>query len=247
LESLHVSYAYDTKTVQVLNRTGAATAPLGVTVRTWRPDGDRAGEVSHHLDPVPAGAVVDVVTIEPPAGVSGAWFLELELTEAAGVADPAEPSDSDRGHAVTRSRNVYWLSSTDDVLDRASTTWHSTAVSQFADLRALDSMRSARVRATARAVRTGADLVLVVTLCNEDPSNTPAVALHTSVTCGGEPLTPVLWDDNDVTLFTGQTIVLTGRPVAPEDPDGPSLQVQVDGFNLYGPLVLPLTPGSSAE
>ena len=203
LEPLHVSYAYDTKTVQVFNRTGTATAPLAVTVRSWRPDGDRAGEACHHLDPLPAGAVVDVVTIEPPAGLIGAWFLELELTEAVPVADPDTPSNSDLGPAATRSRNVYWLSSADDVLDRATTTWHSTGVSQFADLRALESMRSARVRATASAARSGSDLVLEVTLHNEDPSNTPAVALHTSVTCGGEPLTPVLWDDNDVTLFTG--------------------------------------------
>lgn len=217
LEPVHVLYAYDRRVVQVVNRTGADTGPLAVAMRTWCADGRAGGEQRHQLGALPPGAVADVAAAGPPEGAEGLWWLELELVEDGG--------------AGRRSRNVYWLSTVDDELDRTTTTWHSTGVSRFADLRALDEGRAARVRVDAVTVRSGAELGVEVTLRNDDPSGTPAVALHPWVSVGGVPVAPVLWSDSDVTLFAGQAETVTGRLAVPSA--GGPLQLHVDGFNLH--------------
>src|SRR5579875_1020757 len=223
LEPVHPLYAYDRRAVQVLNRTGRETAALHLAVRRRRVDGTVAGEAEHDLPPIEPRAVVDVEAVQPAEGAEGAWWRELDLR------------DGDR----PVSRNVYWLSTTDDVLDRSTTTWHSTGVSSYADLRALAELPRARVAVGAEATTEAADLTVRVTLRNKDRIGTPAVALHPSVTCGGEPLDPVLWDDQDVTLFAGQELTLTGRLAAPA---AAPLVVQVDGFNLHRPLARVLRP-----
>ena len=47
------------------------------------------------------------------------------------------------------------------------------------------------------------------------PASSPAVALfqHVSVkrSAGGEPVLPIRWSDNDVTLWPGESITLTAR------------------------------------
>ncbi len=220
LEGLHVFYAYDRRSVQVVNRTVRSTQPLDVAVRRWRADGPSAGEDHHGVGPLAPRAVVEVAGVETPGDAEGAWFLELELLEG----------------DVPVSRNVYWLSTVEDVLDPGNASWHYMGLSQFADFHALGEMRSAQVSSQARAERAGAELIVTLTVSNDDPSGTPAVGLHPSVTAGDHILAPVLWDDSDVTLFAGQTATLTGR-VAPPSGAGP-LTVRLEGFNLYRPMVL---------
>jgi exo-1,4-beta-D-glucosaminidase len=229
LERLHVLYAYDAGTVQVLNRTGAKTGPHTVVVRRWRVDGALAGDDRHELASVAPGVPVDVTGAESPQGVTGAWFLELELY----------------GPAGRQSRNVYWLSGTADVLDHSARDWFTTGVSQYADLRAVGGLRvrearRPRVRARATAEVSGADVAVAVHLHHDDPTGPPAVQLHASVHRAGAPVAPVLWDDNDVTLFRGQSVVLTGRLRAAAAGHHERLRVEVGGFNLHRPLVLPL-------
>lgn len=226
LEPLHVLYAYDTGRLHVLNRTDEPTAALSLAVRRWRHEGTLVGEDRRAVGPLDRRGAEDAGAVDPPGDVQGAWFLELELATPGGA--PV-------------SRNVYWLSSTPDVLDRASATWHSTGVSQFADLRSLGWLRSARVRARAEVRAASGALDVAVTVEHDDPSATPAVGLHVSITARGLPVAPVRWDDNDVTLFAGQSAVLTGRLRLPGRADRQSLAAVVEGFNLYRPVVIGLS------
>ena len=230
LEPLHVLYAYDAQTVQVLNRTSAKTGPLTVIVRRFGVDGSLLGDDRHQLSPVAPGLPVDVAGVTPREVTAGVWFLELELYERDG----------------RRSRNVYWLSTTEDVLDRARTEWFATLVSQYADFHALGEMnareaRRPRVRAEATASTDGADRLVTVTLHHDDPTGPPAVQLHASVLRGESMIAPVFWDDNDVTLFRGQSVVLTGRFATTTAGVPERLRIEVDGFNLHRPLLLPVT------
>lgn len=220
LEAVHVQYAYDSATVQVLNRLRAPTGPLVVTARSWSAGGDLRQEERFEVGPVAAGALADVGKAEPPEGTEGLWFLEL-----VGSGQPAE------------SRNVYWLSAAPDVLDRSQAKWYTMGVSRFADLRGLGEGRFARIEAEASAKRAGAEVTVAVTVRNSDPSGTPAVAVHVSLTKGGAVQTPVFWDDNDVTLFTGQCVTLRGRLALSSRPDDP-LVALVEGHNLYRPVAL---------
>ncbi len=172
---------------------------------------------THELGGVAPRTVLDVEAVAPPEHARGAWWLELDLQSA----------------EERVSRNVYWLSTQDDVLDRSKHEWHSTGVSSYADFSALEELRRARVEVEVDASTDGDDLIVRVTLRNEDRSGTPAVTLHPSIICGGEPVVPVFWDDSDVTLFAGQSATLTGR-LSPHKAEG--LTVHVDGLNLHRPL-----------
>ncbi|MBV8853559.1 MAG: hypothetical protein JOY91_09170, partial [Sinobacteraceae bacterium] len=109
--------------------------------------------------------------------------------------------------------NVYWLSTQSDELDWAHSNWYLTPVTRYADLTPLQTLPAAtsEVRATMR--QEGAELITVVTLTV--PSSSRAVALfqHVSIkrTAGGEPMLPVLWSDNDITLWPGESFTLTAR------------------------------------
>jgi exo-1,4-beta-D-glucosaminidase len=99
------------------------------------------------------------------------------------------------------------------VLDWANSNWYLTPLTQYADLTALRSLPAAasEVRATTR--REGNDDVTTVTL--SVPASSKAVALfqHVSIRRGaqGNLALPILWNDNDVTLWPGESIVLTAR------------------------------------
>ncbi|MDA8313131.1 MAG: glycoside hydrolase family 2 [Actinomycetota bacterium] len=229
LERLHVSYAYDTKTVQVLNRTRARVGPSSVIVRHWAVEGDLLAEDRHELAAVDPGRPLEVAPVSVPAGVRGPWFLELELYE----------------DAARRSRNVYWLSATEDVVDPGGLDWYTVGLSQYSDLRAVGLLgtreaRRPRVLGTARATRSGADLLVEVDLAHVDGSAPPALHLHASLMRSGERVAPVLWDDNDITLFRGQTAVQKGRVATAGVEDRQGLAVVIEGFNLHRPLLCPL-------
>jgi hypothetical protein len=80
-----------------------------------------------------------------------------------------------------------------------------------------------------------------VTLRNPAPDGVPAVGLHASLVRAADrtPVAPVLWDDNDVVLFGGQELTLVatqGSLLGAGEP----LAVEVEGFNLEAPRILPL-------
>jgi exo-1,4-beta-D-glucosaminidase len=149
-------------------------------------------------------------------GLSRTYFIELELASAAGKAI---------------SRNVYWLSTQTDELDWDHSNWYLTPVTQYADLTPLQSLPAAtsEVRATMR--HEGAGDIATVTL--SVPASSRAVALfqHVSIkrSAGGEPVLPILWSDNDVTLWPGESLTLTAHFATP---GAATPVVEVSGWNV---------------
>ena len=131
-------------------------------------------------------------------GLSRTYFIELELAAADGKAI---------------SRNVYWLSTQTDELDWEHSTWYLTPVTRYADLTPLQSLPTATSEVRATLQHEGAEDIATVTLTV--PPSAAAVALfqHVSIrrSAGGEPLLPILWSDNDVTLWPGESLTLTAR------------------------------------
>jgi exo-1,4-beta-D-glucosaminidase len=77
----------------------------------------------------------------------------------------------------------------------------------------LQSLPAATSEVRATLQHSGADEVITVTLAV--PASSPAVALfqHVSIkrSADGEPVLPIRWSDNDVTLWPGESITLTAR------------------------------------
>jgi len=197
-EPVHIQYSYDTRAIMLVNHTLTTQHGLRANIRVHNLDGSVPYE--RRLQDIDLGGnSTRQLTILPPlAGLSRTYFIELELAAA-------------NGKAI--SRNVYWLSTQADELDWAHSNWYLTPVSRFADLTPLQSLpvATSEIRATSR--QEGAETIATVTLTVPPSLRTVALFQHVSIkrSAGGELMLPVLWSDNDVTLWPGESVTLTAR------------------------------------
>lgn len=214
-EPLHIQYSYDTRDVVLVNQTLADEHGLQARIRVRNLDGSVRYERRVQNIDLPGNGTRQAGTLPTPGGLSSTYFIELELASATG--DPV-------------SRNVYWLSTRPDTLDWANSNWYLTPLKQYADLTALQSLPATASDVQATMQHTGTDNTVTVTLTL--PSSSRAVALfqHLSIrqSAGGKPVLPILWSDNDVTLWPGESMTLTAR-YAGQGTAAPV--VEVDGWN----------------
>ena len=196
-EPVHIQYSYDTRAIMLVNHTLNSEHGLQAMIRVRNLDGSVPYERRLPNIDLASGAR-QLATLPAVAGLSRVYFIELELASADGK---------------PMSRNVYWLSTQTDELDWAHSNWYLTPVTRYADLSPLQSLPTvtSEVRATMR--HEGAEDIATVTLTV--PPSAKAVAFFQQVsmkrTAGGEPILPILWSDNDVTLWPGESRTLTAH------------------------------------
>ena len=227
-EPVHIQYSYDTHAIMLVNHTLTTEHGLRATIRVRNLDGSVLHEQRLQNIDLAGNSARQLAMLPALPGVSRTYFIELELASA-------------KGRSV--SRNVYWLSAQADELDWANSNWYLTPVTRYADLTPLQSLPTAtsEIRATLR--HEGAEDIATVTLTT--PLSSKAVALFQHVvikrSAGGELVLPILWSDNDVTLWPGESVTLTARFGAPGTetpvvPAGDSLAgrsvVEVSGWNV---------------
>jgi exo-1,4-beta-D-glucosaminidase len=215
-EPVHIQYSYDTRAIMLVNHTLTSEHGLRASIRVRNLDGSVPYERRLQDIDLAGNGARQLATLPALAGLSPTYFIELELASANG-----EPV----------SRNVYWLSTQADELDWARSNWYFTPVTRYADLTALQSLPAAtsEVRATVR--HEGAGDVVTVTLTVPLSSSAVALFQHVSIrrSAGGEPMLPILWSDNDVTLWPGESLTLTARFATP---GAAAPVVEVSGWNV---------------
>jgi exo-1,4-beta-D-glucosaminidase len=215
-EPVHIQYSYDTRAIMLVNHTLTREQGLRAVIRERNLDGSVAYEKRLQDIDLAGNGTRQLTTLPAPAGLSSVYFIELELTSAGG-----KPI----------SRNVYWLSTQTDELDWAHSNWYVTPVTRYADLTPLQSLPTATAKVQATTRHEGAEDIITVTLTV--PSSSKAVALfqHVSIkrSAGGELMLPILWSDNDVTLWPGESLTLTARFAAP---GAATPIVEVSGWNV---------------
>jgi len=197
-EPVHIQYSYDTRAVVLVNQTLTAGHGLQARIRVRNLDGSvRYEQRVQDLD-LAGNGTRQVATLPALAGLSPTYFVELELAAA---------------DARTISRNVYWLSTQADTLDWAHSNWYLTPVTHYADLTALQSLPTATAEVRATLQHEGTQDAVSVTLTVPPSSKAMALFQHVSIkrSADGEPMLPILWSDNDVTLWPGESITLTAR------------------------------------
>jgi exo-1,4-beta-D-glucosaminidase len=186
-EPLHVQYSYDDRSVVVVNDRKEAARGLKVSARVLDLAMTKRFSREATVD-VPGDGVTRVVTLPAPDGLGPAYFVRLELRDAAG------------GLAST---NTYWLSAQDDVLDWAKTKWFYTPVSRHADLTALASLPATALDLAATFEPSGRDGGARVRVTNK--GKTLAFQVHLTLAQGGTEVLPVWWDDNYFELLPGES------------------------------------------
>jgi len=182
----------------LVNHTLISEHGLQAIVRVRNLDGSVPYERRIKYIDLPGNSARQCATLPALSGLSRAYFIELELASA-------------NGKQI--SRNVYWLSTQPDELDWAHSNWYLTPVTRYADLTPLQSLPAATsdVRATLR--HEGAEDIVTVTLTVPPSSGTVALFQHVSIRrfAGGELMLPILWSDNDVTLWPSESLTLTAH------------------------------------
>ena len=214
-EPVHIQYSYDKHAILLVNHTLGEERGLRAVIRVRNLDGSVAHE--QHLQDISIGgnATRELATVPALPNLSRVYFVELDLVQADGK---------------PLSHNVYWLSTQSDELDWGHSNWYLTPVTRYADLSPLQSLAPAasEIRATLR--REGAESIVSVTLTMPPSAKAVALFRHVSIrrSAGGEPLLPILWSDNDVTLWPGESLTLTARFATPA---GAAPVVEVSGWN----------------
>ncbi len=215
-EPVHIQYSYDTRAIMLVNHTLNNEHGLQAMIRIRNLDGDVPYERrQQHID-LAGNSTRQLETLPAPVSLSRVYFIELELASADGK---------------PMSRNVYWLSTQADDLDWAHSNWYLTPVTRYADLTPLQSLptATAKVRATMR--HEGAGDIATVTLTVPPSSKAVALFQHVSIkrSADGELMLPILWSDNDVTLWPGESLTLTAHFATP---GSAAPVVEVSGWNI---------------
>jgi exo-1,4-beta-D-glucosaminidase len=215
-EPVHIQYSYDTRAIMLVNHTLTDQHGLQTSIRVHNLDGSVRYEQHRKGIDLAGNHAKPLATLPVLADLSRTYFVELALASADG-----KPI----------SRNVYWLSTQPDQLDWAHSNWYLTPVTQYADLTALQSLptTTSEVQATVRRLGTASAVTVTLTV----PASSKAMALfqHVSIKryAGGELALPILWNDNDVTLWPGESLTLTARYAG----QGTAMPVvEVSGWNV---------------
>ncbi len=235
-EPLHALFSYGDDTVDLDNLTNTTAAGLSVESKVYTLDGQLLDDQTAAGITLGAQGVANaVITPKLPAATvppahAQTYFVELLLREGGAIVD----------------RNVYWLSTQQDLVNWQSTLEepepHAT-MSQYADLSALRELPQATLAVSAQtqpqAGEDGDDTLTSVTITNTSQTPTVAFFLRADVRRGSaegvpapgdDEVLPTFWSDNDTTLWPGESETLTAayRSAAL---DGQRPVVSVSGWN----------------
>jgi exo-1,4-beta-D-glucosaminidase len=215
LEPLHVQYSFDDRSIVVVNSTLNQSAGLKVRAIVADIAGAPQWSNSAAID-VPPDGVVRAFTIPDLTNLSKTYFLSLTTEDK---------------HGAVVSRNFYWLSTVNDVLDWTKRQWYYTPTQVHGDFSGLATLPSVTLDVKTAFDHDGADDRALVTLTN--PGHSPAffVRLRVLKSQDGEQILPSMWSDNYVSLLPGETRTLTARWRS-DDAPGAKPAVAVDGWNV---------------
>src|ERR1019366_6868572 len=165
---------------------------------------------------VPPDGVVRAFTIPNLPNLSTTYFLSLTLEDK---------------HGAVLSRNFYWLSTVDDVLDWTKRQWYITPTQVHGDFTQLATLPPVTLDTKTAFDHDGPDNRALVTLKNPGPAAAFFMRLRFLKPPDGEQIRPSMWSDNYVALLPGETRTLTARWRS-EDAPGAKPTVAMDGWNI---------------
>jgi exo-1,4-beta-D-glucosaminidase len=233
--SLHALYALDNGTVTLDNLSNSTVSGLSVESKVYSLAGTLLdNQTASNLTLTSQQVLNNVLTpnvpaVTTPPAAASVYFVELLLRNSSGT---------------VIDRNVYWLSTQQDITDWSDTLDNPQAtMTQYANLTALQTLPQSSVSVSAVTTQqpgpAGANLATAVTITNTS-SSTVAFFLRADVRrgtasggllSGDNELQSSIWQGNDITLFPGESQTLTVTYDS-SDLDGNTPVITVSGWNI---------------
>jgi exo-1,4-beta-D-glucosaminidase len=222
-EQLHIQYAYDDHSIEVVNSTYATATNLRASVHVYGLAWNELYSAQSSVDSN-ADSAQRVFTIPANlfSGNERIFFIDLSL--------------ADSGGRVV-SHNFYWVPATLTTFDWENTDYTHTPAAHHEDLTALAHLPAAQVDAHAEIQNNTHGREIQVHLTNR--SNALAFQLRAAVrTPSGGLIAPIFWSDNWIELKPGESTTLTAQ--LPEG-ENTTPTVQLDGWNVTPVSLTPTT------
>lgn len=206
-EVLHAQFHYDDRSIVVVNSGLTAQTGLRVLSEAYGKDGVRVFSRAALVDVAADGVTTAFVFPEIPEA-SNTTLLRLVL------------ANGDR----TISQNVYWLSSTEDVLEDEND-WYTTPTRSYADMTGLNELPPVALKVDAQFDPAQGH----ATIHLQNPGDTPAFFVRVEILDGpaGSEILPVIYSDNYISVFAGETATIEAS-FAPQD----AAHLRVRGHNV---------------
>ncbi len=221
-EPLHIQYAYNTKSILVVNSTYKAVSGLRASVDVHGIGWNELYSASRVVNASPDSSFAAFYL--PPTlfnGMERIFFIDLKLTDA-------------KGHVV--SRNFYWVPYAPTKFDWSATLYTHTPAELYPDLTALARLPQSSVQAQAVSVQTQHGREIRLHLTNH--SNALAFQIRVVVrTPSGGLIAPVMWSDDWIELVPGESRTLTA--VLPLSAPANAV-VKLSGWNIASQTLRPV-------
>jgi exo-1,4-beta-D-glucosaminidase len=217
-----VQYSYDDQSVIAVNTTYQPQRKLKLTAQVF--DLKLAEKFSKTTElNLAADSNSKAFSIPHIKDLSATYFLKLTLQNSTGQ---------------IVSSNFYWLSTTDDVLDKSKTKWYYTPVSSYADMTQLEKLPPVKLAVSGRTVRRGGEEIAHVSISN--PGRGLAFFVHLQIKHGTDErdVLPILWKDNYISLLPGERREVTATYKVKDLGNGAAF-LKVEGWNSV-PIKIPL-------
>ena len=215
LQALDPVYGYDDNSIYVVNSRFEAATGLRVQTKVLNLDMTEKFSNESTVD-VPEDGVVKVVALPEIGDLSPTYFVSLRVSDANGK---------------LLGSNFYWLSTKQETIDWAKSTWYTTPTASYADFTALSQLPKVKLNVTERSEKQGENEITHVTVENPSKSLAFFVRLKVDKRKGGEEILPVLWEQNYVSLLPGEEREITATYRASEL-GAAKPYVEVGGWNV---------------
>jgi exo-1,4-beta-D-glucosaminidase len=215
MQPLDPVYGYDDHSVWLVSSQYQDAKGLKLTARILNIDATEKFSKEVTLDAA-ADSTSKVFELPQVDGLSGAYFLDLRVTDAGGKLVGS---------------NFYWLSTKNETIDWAKSNWYVTPTESYADYTALAQLPKVKLNVSSRTENKGNQSITRVTLENPSKSIAFFVRLKVNKGKGGEEILPAVWQDNYVSMLPGEKREITAvYRIA--DLGAVKPEVEVQGWNL---------------
>lgn len=206
-------YNYGNNSIYVNNDRLKELNGLSLEVKVYDINSKMLFERTESVD-IAANSAKKIMDMPALQGLTSTYFVDLRLKDSSGE---------------LIENNFYWLSTKPDVPDFEKSTWYWTPNKQHADFTALNTMPKAEVEFEYSISNDSEGIEFEAIVHNPTDKIAFFMEFILSDKVSGEPVLPVFWNDNYISLLPGETRILKGTA---KDNRAEQMEILMQGYNL---------------